>query len=69
MSRTDYQALFASILDILYYGLFKAVPIFNEAVCRIPGLTATRFVKRYMLDGLVYFRGLSGSGNFDRARL
>ena len=53
MSRTDYQALFADVLDILYYGYFNAFPIFNEAVCRIQDLTDTRFVKRYMLDGLV----------------
>ena len=31
MSRTDYQALFADVLDILYYGFFNAFPIFNEA--------------------------------------
>lgn len=53
MSRTDYQALFADVLDILYYGFFNAFPIFNEAVCRIEDLADTRFVKRYMLDGLV----------------
>lgn len=53
MSRTDYQALFADVLDILYYGFFNAFPIFNEAVCRIQDLADTRFVKRYMLDGLV----------------
>ena len=53
MSRTDYQALFADVLDILYYGFFNAFPVFNEAVCRIEDLADTRFVKRYMLDGLV----------------
>ena len=26
MSRTDYQALFADVLDILYYGFFSAFP-------------------------------------------
>ncbi len=53
MSRTDYQALFADVLDILYYGYFNAFPVFNEAVCRVQDLADTRFVKRYMLDGLV----------------
>ena len=53
MSRTDYQALFADVLDIMYYGYFNAFPVFNEAVCRIEDLADTRFVKRYMLDGLV----------------
>lgn len=53
MSRTDYQALFADVLDILYYGYFSAFPVFNESVCRVKDLTDTRFVKRYLLDGLV----------------
>ena len=53
MSRTDYQALFADVLDILYYGYFKGFPVINEPVCRVQDLADTRFVKRYMLDGLV----------------
>lgn len=53
MSRTDYQALFADVLDILYYGYFTAFPVFNESLARIQDLADTRFVKRYMLDGLV----------------
>jgi hypothetical protein len=53
MSRTDYQALFADVLDILYYGYFNAFPVFNETLCRVQDLADTRFVKRYMLDGLV----------------
>lgn len=53
MSRTDYQALFADVLDILYYGYFTAFPVFNESLCRVQDLADTRFVKRYMLDGLV----------------
>jgi len=66
MSRTDYQALFADVLDILYYGFFNAFPIFNEAVCRIQDLADTRFVKRYMLDGLVspaVFQDLAAPAN------
>jgi hypothetical protein len=66
MSRTDYQALFADVLDILYYGYFNAFPIFNEAVCRIQDLADTRFVKRYMLDGLVtpaVFQDLAAPAN------
>lgn len=66
MSRTDYQALFADVLDILYYGFFNAFPIFNEAVCRIEDLADTRFVKRYMLDGLVspaVFQDLAAPAN------
>jgi len=53
MSRTDYQALFADVLDILYYGYFNAFPVFNESLCRVVDLADTRFVKRYLLDGLV----------------
>ena len=66
MSRTDYQALFADVLDILYYGFFNAFPVFNEAVCRIQDLADTRFVKRYMLDGLVspaVFQDLAAPAN------
>jgi len=53
MSRTDYQALFADVLDILFYGQFQAFEIFNESLCKVVDLADTRFVKRYMLDGLV----------------
>lgn len=53
MSRTDYQALFADVLDILFYGQFDAFEIFNESLVKIQDLNDTRFVKRYMLDGLV----------------
>jgi len=53
MSRTDYQALFADVLDILFYGQFQAFEIFNETLCKVVDLADTRFVKRYMLDGLV----------------
>lgn len=53
MSRTDYQALFADVLDILFYGQFQAFEIFNESLCKVVDLNDTRFVKRYMLDGLV----------------
>lgn len=66
MSRTDYQALFADVLDILYYGFFNAFPVFNEAVCRVEDLADTRFVKRYMLDGLVspaVFQDLAAPAN------
>jgi hypothetical protein len=66
MSRTDYQALFADVLDILYYGFFNAFPIFNEAVCKVQDLADTRFVKRYMLDGLVspaVFQDLAAPAN------
>ncbi len=53
MSRTDYDALFQDVLDILFYGQYDAFDIFNEPLVKIQDLADTRFVKRYMLDGLV----------------
>ncbi len=53
MSRTDYQALYADVIDILFYGQFNAFPVFNESLANVKDLADTRYVKRYMLDGLV----------------
>lgn len=51
MSNTDYQALFADVLDRAYYGYYTDWPIdMWQAVKRHP-CTDTRVVRRYMYDG------------------
>jgi len=53
MAVTDYQALFADVIDRLYYGFFNAWPIPNMMLARQKDLRDFRQVKRYMDDGLV----------------
>ena len=53
MVQTDYQALFADVIDRLFYGMLKAWPITNMPLVKQVDLRDFRQVKRYMLDGLV----------------
>ena len=53
MAQTDYQALYADVIDRLYYGNFAAWPITNKSLAKIAQLRDFRTVKRYMYDGLV----------------
>jgi hypothetical protein len=53
MSVTDYQALFADVLDRVYYGFYNAFPIVNKAIVRSHALNDFRQRKIYMLDGAV----------------
>jgi hypothetical protein len=53
MAVTDYQALFADVIDRLYYSNFAAWPITNMPVVMDKDLRDFRQVKRYMYDGLV----------------
>ena len=53
MVQTDYQALFADVIDRLFYGMLKAWPITNMPLVNQVDLRDFRQVKRYMLDGLV----------------
>jgi hypothetical protein len=53
MAVTDYQALYADVIDRLYYGNFAAWPITNMPVVMEKDLRDFRQVKRYMYDGLV----------------
>jgi len=53
MAVTDYQALYADVIDRLYYGYFQAWPINNMPLVKKHSLRDFRQVKRYMNDGLV----------------
>ena len=53
MAVTDYQALYADVIDRLYYGYFQAWPINNMPLVKKQTLRDFRQVKRYMNDGLV----------------
>lgn len=53
MAVTDYQALYADVIDRLYYGYFQAWPITNMPLVKKQKLRDFRQVKRYMNDGLV----------------
>jgi len=53
MAQTDYQALFADVLDRAYYGNWAAWPITNSPLLKEANLRDFRQVKRYMYDGLV----------------
>jgi hypothetical protein len=53
MAVTDYQALYADVIDRLYYSNFAAWPITNMDVVKSADLRDFRTVKRYMYDGLV----------------
>ena len=52
MAQTDYQALYADVIDRLYYGYFKAWPIVNMGLVKAVDLRDFRTVKRYMYDNL-----------------
>ena len=52
MAQTDYQALYADVIDRLYYGYFKAWPIVNKPLVKVVQLRDFRTVKRYMYDNL-----------------
>jgi hypothetical protein len=52
MAQTDYQALYADVIDRLYYGYFKAWPIVNASLAKQTDLRDFRTVKRYMYDNL-----------------
>lgn len=53
MAQTDYQALYADVIDRLYYSNFAAWPITNMGLVKVADLRDFRTVKRYMYDGLV----------------
>ena len=53
MAVTDYQALYADVIDRLYYSNFQAWPINNMALVKEQDLRDFRYVKRYLYDGLV----------------
>ena len=53
MAQTDYQALYADVIDRLYYSNFLAWPISNMPLFAQKDLRDFRTVKRYMYDGLV----------------
>ena len=53
MAQTDYQALYADVIDRLYYANFQAWPINNMGLVMVKDLRDFRTVKRYMYDGLV----------------
>lgn len=53
MAVTDYQALYADVIDRLYYSNFQAWPITNMPLVMQKDLRDFRQVKRYMYDGLV----------------
>lgn len=53
MAVTDYQALFADVIDRQYYSNFLAWPISNSPLLLDKDLRDFRQVKRYMYDGLV----------------
>lgn len=53
MAVTDYQALYADVIDRLYYSNFAAWPITNADLLMSKDLRDFRQVKRYMYDGLV----------------
>ena len=53
MAVTDYQALFADVIDRQYYSNFAAWPITNMGTVKTADLRDFRTVKRYMYDGLV----------------
>lgn len=52
MAQTDYQALYADVIDRLYYGYFREWPINNMALAKQVDLRDFRTVKRYMYDNL-----------------
>ena len=52
MAVTDYQALYADVIDRLYYGYFKAWPVVNLGLVKQHDLRDFRQVKRYMYDNL-----------------
>jgi hypothetical protein len=53
MAQTDYQALYADVIDRLYYANFQAWPITNMGLVMQKDLRDFRTVKRYIYDGLV----------------
>ena len=53
MAQTDYQALYADVIDRLYYASFTAYPIVNKQLVKVADLRDFRAVKRYLYDGLV----------------
>ena len=53
MAQTDYQALYADVIDRLYYSNFLAWPITNMDLVMVKDLRDFRKVKRYLYDGLV----------------
>lgn len=53
MSVSDYQALFADVLDRKYYGYYNSYPVVYYPIVRRQTLMDFRVVKRYMLDGMV----------------
>lgn len=53
MGVTDYQALYADVIDRLYYSNFAAWPITNMPLVMDKDLRDFRTVKRYLYDGLV----------------
>jgi hypothetical protein len=52
MSSQDFQALYADVIDRLYYGYWKAWPIVNMPLVKQADLRDFRQVKRYMYDNL-----------------
>jgi hypothetical protein len=52
MAQTDYQALYADVIDRLYYGYWKAWPIVNLPLVKQVDLRDFRQVKRFMLDNM-----------------
>jgi len=52
MAVTDYQALYADVIDRLYYGYWKAWPVVNMILAKQKDLRDFRQVKRYMYDDL-----------------
>ena len=53
MAVTDYQALYADVIDRLYYSYWQSYPIVNKQLCMVKQLRDFRTVKRYLYDGLV----------------
>jgi hypothetical protein len=53
MAVTDYQALYADVIDRMYYGYYNAFPVLSWSLVRRHPLMDTRLVKRYLNDGLV----------------
>lgn len=53
MSFSDYQALFADVLDRKYYGWYNSYPVVYYPIVRRQTLMDFRVVKRYLYDGMV----------------
>jgi hypothetical protein len=53
MAQTDFQALYADVIDRLYYSNFASWPITNMPLVMDKDLRDFRTVKRYIYDGLV----------------